>query len=606
MTKTSGKPGGEECRLGLALLDRQAVLIGLGLALGAVLLFARCLGAGFLLYDDPDYASSNPWVKQGLTWSGIVWSWTAFEAANWHPLVWQSLMLDTTLFGQQPWGYHLSNCLQHAANTVLLFLAFRELTGEVARPALLAVWFAVHPCHVESVAWISERKDTLSAMFWMGCLWSYGVARRRGSRAALWACLLLLALGLCAKQMLVTLPCVLVLLDVWPLNRWSGTLIGRDDTGSEGRRSLGALLLEKWPQFVVVLLACIAVLQAQISAGAVSTLVGIPLPDRLRTAITGYGMYLVHAMWPIPLTIFYPYYHTHFGWSGVLASIGTIGSLLIAGVRLFPMNRAVVIGLLWYLGTLVPVIGLVQVGQQSLADRYTYVPFIGLGIAMIWLLPESPWVMGRLRREWIGAGVVAGVLSAITVWQTGFWVNNETLFRRSLEVTTGNYVAHFMIGETLRIRGDKPEAMEHFRRAAELDKISISGATSLVMLGRDHELRGEVEVAEAMYRQALEQVPVLATAMEGLGALLIRKNQLDDGLALLERAIELEPRFFAARYSLGLAYLLKGELQKAEREISAVVEIKPEFQPAQEMLAEIRRAMQRPPQAEPKRQPTPQ
>jgi hypothetical protein len=594
--------------------SKLAQVVALVLGVVACAIYTRCLFAEFISFDDPIYVVNNRHLKDGLTWAGFQWAWTSFYAANWHPLVWLSLMVDHSLFGLSPWGYHLTNLLLHAANTVLLFYALREPTGEVWRPALAAALFAVHPLHVESVAWVTERKDVLSGLFWMASLWGYLAWARRDSRGAWWLALAALAVGLTAKQMLVTLPCVFVLMDIWPLGRWSGRLWGAQGQGvhhagsiqhdaptARGpaagasprlrERSLVALIAEKWPMFAVVFVASVAVVQAQSAAGVIAHLSGVPLGERLRTAVTAYGLYLALACWPIPLSIFYPYQYANFGSEGVLLSGAVLLAITVVSLWKFRQSPALIVGWLWYLGTFVPVIGLVQVGQQSMADRYTYIPFIGLGLMIAWLLPARLAVGNVPHRGWLVAGLATVVFAGITVWQTGFWMNSERLFARSLEVTTNNHVAHFLYAE--RLRKDKTrqdEALWHFKRAAALDTVCVDGAKAWVTIGRDHETRGELAEAEACYRRAIAQVPRLAAGLEGLAALLIRRQQLDEGIALLEQATQSEPDFFIAHFSLGMALMMKGDLDRCEDEVEMAFELNPEFTQAREVLDNLRRA----------------
>jgi hypothetical protein len=584
-------------------------VVSAALAVTAFATFSRCLFAEFITFDDPFYVVDNRNIHGGLTWDGLAWAWTTYYAANWHPLVWMSLMLDRSLFGAEPWGYHLTNVLLHVVNTVVLFLAVRELTGETWRPALVALLFAIHPQRVESVAWVTERKDVLSGLFWMLSLWGYAYWARRDASWAWWAAVVSLAVGLTAKQMLVTLPCVLILLDLWPLGRWSGRLWGAAARGTPregdslaaprlGNRSLAALVGEKWPMFAVVVAGCVLVIQAQSAAGVVASLSGVPLAERLRNALTAYGLYLGLAVYPIPLSIFYPYHTADFGWGGAVG----VAVLLVAGVGLAVWNRrrwpAGLVGLLWYLGTMAPVIGLVQVGQQALADRYTYIPMIGIGLSVAWLVPAVPVRAGerRVHPGWLGAAAACAVLIGITVWQTGFWLNSDRLFARSLEVTTNNHVAHFLYAERLRKRGDMSAALEHFRRTTEIDQMGTEGANAWVSIGRDFEHRGRAAEAEVCYRKALAQSPRLAAGLEGLASLEVRKwfqrkgkpDELAEPQAMLEEAVRKEPWFYVGHYSLALVYMLRGDLDRSEQSAAMAVELNPDFREAQGLVTELR------------------
>lgn len=583
------------------------MVVACGLALVSLATFWRCLFADFITFDDPFYVVDNRHIHGGLTWRGIEWAWTTYHAANWHPLVWMSLMLDRSLFGAAPWGYHLTNVLLHAANTVVLFLALRELTGETWRPALVALLFAVHPQRVESVAWVTERKDVLSGLFWMLSMWGYATWARRGVHSAWWGAVAALAVGLTAKQMLVTLPCVFVLVDLWPLGRWSGRLRGMGPTADPFRslahprlqnRSLLGLIVEKWPMFLVVFAGCVLVLRAQSAAGVVAHLSGLPLAERLRNALTAYGLYLVLAVYPIPLSVFYPYHHADFGWGGAVVSAVAMLAVVGYSVAVWPRWKAGLVGWLWYLGTMAPVIGLVQVGQQALADRYTYIPMIGVGIAVVWLLPASLMQPDRRRMHpaWCGALAACMLLAAVTVWQTGFWLNSDLLFARSLEVTTDNHVAHFLYAERLRKRGEHAEALVHFQRTTELDTQGTNGANAWVSIGRDREQHGDAAAAEVCYRRAIAQSPGLAAGLEGLASLEVRKwmqrggrpEELAEPQAMLEQAVRSDPWFHVGHYSLALVYMLRGDLDRSEQSAAIAAELKPDFAEARRLAAELK------------------
>ncbi len=597
-------------------LDPQATSRGTtaavawGLALISLVTFWRCLFADFITFDDPFYVVDNRNIHDGLTWRGVEWAWTTYHAANWHPLVWMSLMLDRSLFGAAPWGYHLTNILLHAVNTVVLFYALRELTGETWRPAVVALLFAIHPQRVESVAWVTERKDVLSGLFWMLSMWSYAIWARRGTAWGWWGAIASLAVGLTAKQMLVTLPCVFVLLDLWPLGRWSGRLWGHSGTDGSSHdaaarahhrlqnRSLVGLIAEKWPMFLVVVAGCVLVIRAQSAAGVVANLSGLTLEERLRNALTAYGLYLAVAIYPIPLSVFYPYHHADFGWSGAVVSAAGLLAVLGACLVVWPRWKPGLVGWLWYLGTMAPVIGLVQVGQQALADRYTYIPMIGIGLAASWLLPATILCPDRRRVHpaWCGALAVCILLAGVTIWQTGFWLNSDLLFARSLDVTTNNHVAHFLYAERLRKRGDHAAALVHFQRATELDTQGTNGANAWVSIGRDHEQRGDVAAAEACYRRAIAQSPGLAAGLEGLASLEVRKwmqrgghpEELAAPQALLERAVQSDPWFYVGHYSLALVHMLRGDLDRSEQSAAIAAELKPDFAEARRLAAELK------------------
>ena len=396
------------------------------LALLTLAVYLPVLANGFTRFDDPYYVTRNAWVKAGLTWDGFVWALGANVASNWHPLTLLSHMLDVELFGMDPLGHHLTSLLLHTASTVLLFEVLRRMTGEVWRSAAVAALFAVHPTHVESVAWVAERKDVLSGLFWMLTLLAWERWVRQPSRKRYAAVALFLAAGLLSKPMVVTLPCVLLLLDVWPLKR-------------------GIRIKEKLPLFGLVAASCLVTVIAQ--SGAIGLASRFPMKFRLANAVLSYVAYVGKTVLPTKLAVFYPMPSEFPAWKVA----GAVLLLLVLTALAFKLGRYAVVGWLWFLGTLVPVIGIVQVGGQAFADRYTYLPTIGLFLIAAWALPR--WAL------WVP--LIA--LSIVTSFQIRHWENSETLFRHAAAVTERNFIAHLNLAQIHAERGDRAEALEHFR-----------------------------------------------------------------------------------------------------------------------------------------------
>ena len=395
----------------------------------AVLPYLQTLGHEFVNFDDGAYVAENPLVQQGLTWSNVAWALTTMSAGNWHPLTWLSHMLDCQIFGLRPGWHHLVNALLHGANTALLFVVLRTMTGMAWRSALVAALFAVHPLHVESVAWIAERKDVLSTFFGLLAIWAY--ARYAGApslmRYGLVACFF--ALSLLSKPMLVTLPFVLLLLDVWPLKRFwieGGAPIQKP--------KLGSLFLEKLPLLAMSAASSVVTFKAQHAAGAVAPIDVLPLSQRLANAIVAYVGYLYKAFWPVDLAVIYPLPDQTSVAKTVLAILVIVGITIGVGV-LIRKRPWLAVGWLWFLGTLVPVIGLVQVGDQSMADRYTYVPLIGVFIMIAWSLPSAAFA--AINRGRVAAAAVVALiltaLAAVTFMQIQVWKNTMTLFDHAIE-----------------------------------------------------------------------------------------------------------------------------------------------------------------------------
>jgi len=488
--------------------------------------------ADFTNYDDPDYVTANPHVRAGLTTAGVRWAVTAMAAANWHPLTWISHMLDVTAFGLVPGPHHLSSVAYHALATVLLFVVLFRITGRdrasLYRAAVVAALFAIHPLHVESVAWVSERKDVLSTVFWMLTLLAYSryVTRPSPGRYAL--VVAGLAMGLAAKPMLVTLPFVLLLLDVWPLGRWTAA--------ARVRRNL---VVEKLPLIALAAASSVVTIVAQHSAGAVRDTSAIGLGDRLANAVVAYWTYLAKAIWPTNLAAFYPYSDA----SLAVVLLGAAGLLAISAAAALWRRRApyLFVGWFWYLGTLVPVIGIVQVGNQAMADRYTYVPLVGIFIAAVWGVGEltKHWRLARVVLPAVAAVVIVAFVT-LTRAQAATWRDSETLWRHALAVTDNNYFAHGGLGAAMLSRGDDAGA-------------------------------------ESEFRAALRIRPNLADVQNDLGSLLAGRGRVDEALQHFRQAVELDSRFAEAHHNLGMALWQRGRPADAIAEFTASLRINPDL-----------------------------
>jgi tetratricopeptide (TPR) repeat protein len=481
----------------------------------------------FVDYDDDRYVTANPRTQQGLNWENVSWALTTIEVANWHPLVWLSHMADCQLYGLNPSGHHLTNLLLHLANAILLFHVLQQMTGALWRSWLVAALFATHPLNIESVAWIAERKNVLSTLFWLLTMWAYLLYARRPE----WKRYLLVSgafvLGLMSKPMLVTLPCVLLLLDYWPLGRLRGAV----ELRSPGfRRTVLRLALEKLPLFLLAAASSAITIKAQRMDGALDAK-ALSFGARLSNALASYVGYIYQMIWPERLAVLYPHPGESIpGWR-VAASALALVCVTAAVIRGSRKSPYLMVGWLWYLGTLVPVIGLVQVGQQAMADRYAYVPLIGLFIIIVWGVDE---VTRRLpsRSYWL-AGVAAALLIAlmmVTRWQLRHWQNSITLFERALEVTNNNEIAHNNLGAVLVRKGQLDEGLAHLREAVRLDPAYETARTNIAVTLHQ---KGNIEASDEsrwqeavqLYRQALELKPDFAEAQQSLDALLEKINQ---------------------------------------------------------------------------------
>ncbi len=488
--------------------------ISLALLLLVFLAYWPAVGNHFVSLDDETYVTGNPHVKGGLTGEGVDWAFTSLGyAGNWHPLTWLSHMLDVELFGLNPRGHHLVSIGLHASNAVLLFLVLRGMTGALGRSALVAALFALHPLHVESVVWVAERKDVLSTFFGLLTMAAYGGYVRQRSLGRYGVLLGLFALGLLAKPMLVTLPFVFLLLDYWPLDRVrppppaSRTkrkpAVGpAPPRGTDPEPKL-SLVLEKLPLFALAALSAGMTWAAQSRGWAVNY--RFPLWDRLSNALVAYVAYLGKTVWPVNLAAFYPLPESGLPVGRVLAAgfiLGAVTALVLWQRRRYPY---LVTGWFWYLGTLVPVIGLVQVGSQAMADRYTYIPLIGIFILLAWSLPAFELVSPGARTGAIGGGalLLAGLM-ALTWVQTTYWRDDQALFGHALAVTRGNWLAHNNLGAFYSRMGRDDEAYTHFKEALRLrpDMPDIH-----FNIGEALQRMGRLEEAAQEYRTALRLYP---------------------------------------------------------------------------------------------------
>jgi tetratricopeptide (TPR) repeat protein len=517
--------------------------------------FVSAAPKSFINYDDDVYVTNNPHVRAGLHEDGVAWAFTTTTASNWHPVTWLSHMLDVQLFGLDAGKHHLVSLLLHAANTALLFLLLAQMTGAVWRSAFAAALFALHPLHVESFAWIAERKDVLSTLLWLAttAAWVRFVRSKTAGRYA--TVVVLYAIGLMAKPMLVSLPFTLILLDVWPLGR----LVLR---GSGAWRNLAQRVVEKGPLFALSAASCFVTALAQRSGGAMQDLTRFPFPGRLANAMTAYIAYLGKAVWPAGLAVFYPYRPASlFAWSAMGAML--VLALVTAGV-VFVARRApyVAFGWLWYLGTLVPVIGLVQVGGQSMADRYTYVPLIGPFVAIAWGCGALAGRSAPARN--VGATAACAWLIALAVTsrsQLGVWRDRKVLFEHAIAVTTDNWLAHGNLGNTLFNEGDTSGAIAHFNEAIRIDPAYSEGHYNL---GLAMEHLGRHDEAIAQFQRALEINPAAANAHNNLGGVYATLGRVDAALEEMRAAVRLDPTSKNARYNLA------NVLSQAGRDAEAV------------------------------------
>ena len=546
-----------------------------------------------LVFDDQAYVGHNQHVLSGLSPANVRWSFTTGECSNWHPLTWLSLMTDCSLSDDPAYMCHITNTALHTVNTLLLLALLVYMTNAFGPALLTAALFALHPLHVESVAWVAERKDVLSTFFWLLTMLAYvRYARKKG----VWRYLLvalLLTLGLMAKPMLVTLPCVLLLMDYWPLRRFSADGLSSRTAGATGIRPL---LIEKAPLFAIAVLSSLITLLVQ-RREAASSLDAVPIGMRAGNANVAYVSYLQKTLWPSRLAILYPYPTELALWQTAGAALLLLGGSLFA-VRMAKKRPYVIVGWLWYLGTLVPVIGIVQVGVQRFADRYTYIPLIGVFMAASWWLEDLTRRSGRLRRAGISVAVaVCLVLAAMTWRQVGRWRDPVTLNSHALAVTERNYIAHFNLAAGLAEQGNIEQARHHYSQSLAVNRQYPRAHYNMGLLLVQS---GQIEEAVAHFSNAVDLNPCYLEALANLADLLEGRDRLAESLGYRARALELAPengtlvtRQAYLHNRCGAELAGQGKYEEALRHFSAAVDLAPDLESAQRNLRQARDLLER-------------
>ena len=548
------------------------------LILVTVAVFWQVGSFDFVRYDDDKYVTENRHVQPGLTRDGLAWAFLSVYANNWHPLTWLSHMLDYQLFGANAAGHHITNLIFHVINTLLLFLILRRITGFPWRSAFVAVLFAIHPLHIESVAWVAERKDVLSTLFFMLTVWAYVRCVERPAIYRYLVILLFFALGLMSKPMLVTLPFVLLLLDFWPLGRLR---LGRpllntdaDDPKAVGNgnkiRSDMGLIIEKVPLFILSAASVGATLYAQWSG--IAPFETLPFSTRLSNALVSYVSYMGKMIWPHGLAVFYPYPEDIPLWQ-----VGGAGLLLIMitaiAVRLRRRYPYAIVGWLWYLGTLVPVVGLVQVGYQSIADRYTYLPMIGLFIVIAWIVPDllAGWRLHRIALPVLATCVIA-TLMTVSLFQLRYWQNSMALFTHALAVTKDNAVIETNMGASLAEQGKFEEAIPHYQEALRIKPNDFEARYNLAnALAR----QGKMEEAVTHYAGILQTQPGAAAVHNNMGIALSQLGRTDEAVDHFREAIRIKPDFQDAGSNLERALMGQTRMKKPVPEKVAIAQADP-------------------------------
>ena len=537
----------------------------------------------FVNFDDNDYVTDNLHVQAGLTPKNIIWALTTTHASNWHPLTWLSHMLDFQLYGMNPGQHHMTNVLFHILNTLLLFFVFRKMTDNVWQSGFVAALFALHPLHVESVAWISERKDVLSAFFFMLTIWSYTLWAKQSLRSGYFLALLFFVLSLMSKPMVVTLPFVLLLLDFWPLNRldlkWP-----KNYSNCPQKKSVYHLLWEKFPFFVFSTVSCFVTFFAQKKGGAVKSFEVYPLMVRLSNALHSYLKYIIKLLLPHKMAVLYQH-------PGILPLWETVGTLLILlSISLFSIigiqrRPYCTVGWFWFLGTLIPVIGIIQIGSQAMADRYMYIPSIGIFIIMAWGVPG---IVSNLSFKNIFLSLFATVflliLGLFTWKQLHYWKNSIMLFERAIAVAPYNAVPHNNLGNALKEIGRVGDAVKHYRKAIRFKPDYYEAHSNLAGA---LEKTGRIDEAISHYMEALRIKPEFEQGHYNLANLLNNIGRTDEAIKHYFEALRIEPNFEKAHNNLGVALVNRGDVAAAEFHFKEALRINPNYTLAKNNLQNL-------------------
>ncbi len=553
------------------------LLISLLLIFAIIVAYGQVRNFDFIDFDDGLYVAENRHVQEGLTLEGLIWAFTTFHSANWHPLTWLSHMLDCELYGLNPMGHHWTNLQLHMANTLLLFFILKLMTGAIWRSAFVAALFALHPLHVESVAWVSERKDVLSTFFGMLMIAAYYRYVKISGLKNYLLVIILLSLGLMAKPMLVTFPFVLLLLDYWPLKRFQ--LINENSQPDEApgfvRQPSFRLFLEKVPLFIPVVISSILTFSAQQGEGALVPLEALSIKTRFANALISYVSYVLKAIWPRNLAVYYPHPVGTLPVWQICGAVLLIAVVTYGAICLLKRHPYVAVGLFWYFGTLIPVIGLVQVSDQAMADRYTYIPLTGLFIVVTWGVSEllAKW---HYRKIFLGvsAVIILSALTACTFFQASHWKNTIALFENAVKVTENNYRALNNLGTALVDKGKNDEAILHFAEALRINPQKTDARNNLANVLF---IQGKYGEAISHYYKVLKTNSEHADAHYNLAYVLSTQGRLEEAVVHYKEALRINPENEKAHFNLGNIWINQGKIKEAMAHLAEAIRINPDY-----------------------------
>jgi len=556
---------------------RHFYIICLFLVVATLAVYWQVLDNDFVHYDDDAYVTENLRVQKGVTFDNLTWAATSSLASNWHPLTWISHMIDCQFYGLNPKGHHLTSLLFHVANTLLLLLIFVRMTGALWQSSLVAALFALHPLHVESVAWVAERKDVLSTFFMMLTLWVYTIYVKKGGVRRYLLVVLFFVLGLMSKPMLVTLPFVLLMLDFWPLGRLGLIRDTRNEvTGQQAdeRPNIFRLVWEKVPFFALAVGSSIVTFIVQERGGAVKLLEMYSIQTRIINAFVAYIEYIVNMVWPVKLVVLYPHPGNSLPiWKGVVTGLVMV-LITVLVIRKARKIQYLAVGWFWYIVTLIPVIGIVQVGSQAMADRYTYITLIGLFVIISWGANDllSKWLR---RKIWLGtlAAIILPVLIVLTWKQVQYWEDSITLYKHTLKHTSNNFIIYNNLGKVYNDSGKYKEAIEAYKQST---RIAPDYAMAHSNLGVSYNDLGKYKEAIEACRKAIWINPDYAKAYFNLSVAYGESGKYKEAIEACRKAIEIDPDYAMAHSNLGVAYGVLGMYKEAIEKFKQAIEIDPD------------------------------
>ncbi|PKN67501.1 MAG: hypothetical protein CVU57_02000 [Deltaproteobacteria bacterium HGW-Deltaproteobacteria-15] len=570
---------------------RTAILVALSLVILTLLVYWQVQYYEFLVWDDYEYIVENPRVRSGLMVENLKWAFSENDVSYRHPLAWLSHMLDCDLYGLNPKGHHFNSLLIHISNSLLLFWLLYRMTGELWKSALVIALFSIHPLRIESVAWVTERKDVLGAFFWIVTILAYHWYSMKAGVGRYLLVLLCLTLGLSAKPVLVTLPFVLLLLDYWPLGRVNlGQTLSLKVSAPLRKYTLGFLILEKIPLFILVAASSIVTFLDAERIGSISSMEGLPLGFRIGHVLVSYMKYILKMVWPIDLAFFYPFPEVAWPLWQVARCAFILGCISVLALLNSKRRPYLIVGWLWYLGILLPVIGIIQVGAQAMADRFTYLPHLGLYIAAIWGIADysSQWRLNKALLPVIACLIIA-FFAILTHQQLGYWRNGMTLFSRALEVTSRNYTAHYQLGNDMIRKGEIAPAIQHFSEAVRFkpDHFPAHYGLGLALASQ-----GRFDEAISHYMTALKVRSNHAGILSSTGDAYFRQGNFEQAIAFYSKALGIDPSLWVVHDNAGLAFLKMGMTREAILHFEEALRLNPGDRTARHRLYIVRKEIE--------------